>query len=87
MYLINAWQILIHEYLRPKKEWIYFYKNKIQVGNVTIEAFCVDVDDEEDGSGKGKGAAVPQAEPQTEAGVANEEVRNKIRQLIPSFVS
>ncbi len=54
---------------------------------MTIEAFCVDVDDEEDGSGKGKGAAVPQAEPQTEAGVANEEVRNKIRQLIPSFVS
>jgi hypothetical protein len=52
---------------------------------VTIEAFCVDVDEEEDSGDKGKGASQPQAEPQTEAGVANEEVRNKIRQLIPSF--
>jgi hypothetical protein len=56
---------------------------KIKVGKVTIEAFCIDVDDEHGGDGGVKEELGRGDEAQhSEAGVANEEVRKKIRKML-----
>jgi hypothetical protein len=56
---------------------------KIKVGKVTIEAFCIDVDDEHGGDGGVKEELGRGDEAQhSEAGVANEEIRKKIRKML-----
>ena len=54
-------------------------KAKIKVGKVTVEAFCVDVDEDSPG---GRGSEKDKLAEETEAGAANEEVRNKIRKML-----
>lgn len=56
-------------------------KAKIKVGKVTVEAFCVDVDDDGPGTG-GKDLGMEKGAQESEAGAANEEVRSKIRKML-----
>ena len=55
---------------------------KIKVGKVTIEAFCIDVDEDEHGGGAKQEPGRGDEAQQSEAGVANEEVRKKIRKML-----
>ncbi len=61
-------------------------KAKIKVGKVTVEAFCVDCDPdapEDQGAPSVKDeSAAPESTQQSEGGIANDEVRNKIRKML-----